>query len=85
MTVEIKLAELRTTIEQTLGPNGSITKTLAEIKADLKEGSKVMDDHGIRIDRLEQTQKVRSKLLWTAVTAWFGVIVAWVWDRLAQR
>ncbi len=82
MSVEVKLAELRTVIEQTLGPSGSITKTLGEIRADLKEGARTMEDHALRIDRLEQTQKARTKLGWTLVTAWVGVIVAWVWERV---
>jgi len=85
VSVEVKLENLRTVIEQTLGADGSITKTLDEIKADLKEGTKVMDDHHVRLDRLEQTQKARSKLMWSATTAWVGIAVAWIWDHLARR
>lgn len=85
MSLEVKLAELRTVLDQTLGPDGSVTKSLAEIKQDLKDGAKVMDDHAIRLDRLEQSHKARSKVLWTALIAWLGVVVAWVWDHLGRR
>ena len=37
------------------------------------------------IDRLEQKQKHRSKLFWAATTAWVGVAVTSVWDRLTHR
>lgn len=82
MSLQVELAKLRTIVEQTLGPDGSISKTLGEIKVDLKDGAKVMDDHALRIDRLEQTQNRRTKLGWTLVTAWVGVVVAWLWDRV---
>lgn len=85
MSLETRLVELKTVIDQTLGPDGSITKTLGEIKSDLKDGAKVMDDHHLRLDRLEQTAKARSKILWATLTAWIAVVVAWTWDHLGRR
>ena len=79
-----ELTRLRTVIEQTLGPDGSVTKTLGEIKGDLKEGARVMDDHSLRIDRLEQKEKTRSKLAWTVVTAAVGAFVTAVWGLIRK-
>ena len=84
MSLQVELAKLRTVIEQTLGPDGSVTKSLGEIKGDLKEGAKVMDDHAIRLDRLEQKEKTRSKLAWAVVTAAVGAFVTAVWGLLKK-
>jgi hypothetical protein len=85
MSLQVELAKLRTVIEQTLGPDGSITKKLDEIEVDLKDGSKVMDDHSLRIDRLEQKQATRSKVTWAMTTAWLGLFATWVWNQLVKK
>jgi len=84
MSLQSDITQLRTILEQTLGPDGSIVRTLDEIKRDLKDGTAVMSDHNIRIDRLEQKQKARSKLFWAAATSWVGLAVAGVWDRFTR-
>lgn len=84
MTVEVRLAELRTIIEQTLGPDGAVTKKLDEVSLSLKEGAKVMHDHALRIDRLEQSHKTRSKLAWTLVTASVGMFVTALWNLIKR-
>jgi hypothetical protein len=89
MGLQQDVTELRTILEQTLGPNGHITKTLGEIRGDLKEhfsaDAKVQADLNLRLDRLEQKQKQRSKLFWAATTSWVGIVVAWGWDRLSRH
>jgi len=86
MSLQSDITELRTIVQQTLGPDGSITQTLGEIKTNLKEhfvaDAKIQADLNLRLDRLEQKQKARSKLFWAATTSWVGIVVAWGWDRL---
>jgi hypothetical protein len=84
-SLQVELAKLRTIVEQTLGPDGSITKTLGEIKVDLKDGAKTMDDHSLRIDRLEQKQATRSKITWAITTAWVGLLATWFWNQIAKK
>jgi hypothetical protein len=79
-----ELTRLRTVIEQTLGPDGSVTKTLGEIKGDLKEGAKVMDDHALRLDRLEQKEKTRSKVTWAFITASVGMLATAFWNLIKK-
>lgn len=78
MSLQVQLAELRTLL-------AGVADDVKEIKTDLKEGAGVMSDHNLRIDRLEQKQKARSKLFWAAATSWVGLAVAGVWDRLTRR
>lgn len=84
MSIQVELAKLRTTIEQTLGPNGSVTQALGEIKVEMKDGAKVMDDHALRIDRLEQAQKTRSKFTWTLLTATCGMALTTLWNLIKK-
>lgn len=37
----------------------------------------------VRLDRIEQREKSRAKLLWAAVTGAVGNAVAWIWSKLA--
>ena len=78
MSLQVQLAELRTLL-------AGVADDVKEIKADLKEGAAKMDDHNLRLDRLEQKQKTRSKLVWAAGTAWIGIAIAWTWDHLTRR
>lgn len=77
MSLQTQLTELRTLLV-------GVKEDLKEIKTDLKTGDAVMDKHNVRIDRLEQSEKTRSKVFWTIGTAWIGLAVAWVWDRLGR-
>ncbi len=89
MSLQSDMVELRTIIEQTLGPDGSITQTLGEIKADLKEhfaaDAKVQTDLNLRLDRLEQKQATRSKVTWAVTTAWLGLFATWIWNQIAKK
>jgi len=78
MSLQVQLAELRTLL-------AGVADDVKEIKTDLKEGATVMSDHNLRIDRLEQKQKARSKLFWAAATSWVGLAAAGIWDRLTRR
>lgn len=84
MSLQVELAKLRTIIEQTLGPDGSITKKLNEIEVDLKDGATKMDDHGLRIDRLEQKEKTRSKVTWAFITASVGMLATAFWNLVKK-
>lgn len=85
MSLEVRLAELSTIINQTLGPDGSHTQLLQELRQDFRKH--VEEDNKVHrgVDRLEQQQKARSKLFWAASTAWVGIVIAWSWDRLTKR
>lgn len=75
MTVEKELARVAAIVEQ-------IPDALKEIKASLSKMDERQVSHHIRIDRLEQTEKRRSKWTGIVLTAWVGLLVTWVWERM---
>lgn len=85
MSMEREVARLAAILETTLGPNGSLTSDIAEIKEGLKTGDDQLNKHHVRLDRLEQAEKRRSWWMKTALTAWIGLAVVWFWDRLIHK
>lgn len=85
MTVEKEVARLSAIIETSLGPNGSFTETMRRLDDRVEKIDERQQKHNVRIDRLEQSGRRRSWWMKTVATAWLGLAVAWLWDRLSHR
>lgn len=80
-----EVARLATLVEAALGPDGHFRRDLQEIKDGMRESSDKLTKHHVRLDRLEQAEKRRNWPIKVGITAWIGMAVAWVWDRLLHR
>lgn len=82
MTVEKEVARLSAIVEATLGPNGSFTTAVGKMEAHVEVLGEKQNKQEIRLDRLEQSEKRRSRWIGAFLTAWVGLAATWVWERL---
>lgn len=66
-----KVARVTTLVEMAVGPEGYLTKDVAEIKDQITRGEKTRRD----VDRLKQTQKTQAKILWMVLAVLAPVII----------
>jgi len=60
-----------------------MSKSVEQLReAILGDGSEQKPGLHMRVDRLEQKERLKGKMLWTVATATFGLIVKTVWGWL---
>lgn len=85
MSLEVKVAELATIMHATLGPDGSHTKLLQELRIDFK--THVAEDAKTALDvhELKRVHKNRLKVVWLAMSAVVILAVDAAWSKFFHK